>query len=577
MTFLNTLKIGPRLGAGFGIVLLLLCAIGGVGLLQSSRIYDGTRRIGNDWLPSVETLGTLRSHADDVRRLSLRELLSTDANQVRATRAQHADAVNAFASSLNAYSKLISSPEEQQLYDSIKSSWASYLEVDAKIEKLIDAGEASAAEARQVAAGDGSTRFTATLDQIDSDIKLNHQGSVDEVAKAQDAFQSARIWTVALSALALLVGAFIAVVITRSIVGPLRRSVDVAETVARGDLTAAIHVEGADELSQLLGALRNMNERLQDTVSRVRSSSESIATGSSQIAAGNTDLSQRTEEQAASLEETAASIEELTATVKQNAENASQGNALAARASETAARGGEVVSRVVDTMHGISTSSQQVAQIISVIEGIAFQTNILALNAAVEAARAGEQGRGFAVVAGEVRTLAQRSAAAAKEIKDLIGESVSRVNSGTALVDEAGRTMGEIVQSVRQVSDLMGEISAASGEQHRGIEQVNVAISQMDEVTQQNAALVEQASAATQSMASQAATLRELVSVFRLPGGQQANAMSASPSSPKAVARAAVAVPRKTMNAASAKPRVAQLPNAEKAATSRAEADWETF
>ncbi|BDC42997.1 methyl-accepting chemotaxis protein [Paraburkholderia terrae] len=577
MTFLNTLKIGPRLGAGFGIVLLLLCAVGGVGLLQSSSIYDGTRRIGNDWLPSVETLGTLRSHADDVRRLSLRELLSTDANQMRATRAQHADAVNAFAQSLNVYSKLISSPEEQQLYDSIKSSWASYLEVDEKIEKLIDAGETSAAEARQVAAGDGSTRFTATLDQIDSDIKLNHQGSVDEVAKAQDAFQSARIWTVVLSALALLVGALIAVVITRSIVGPLRRSVDVAETVARGDLTAAIHVEGADELSQLLGALRHMNERLQDTVSRVRSSSESIATGSSQIAAGNTDLSQRTEEQAASLEETAASMEELTATVKQNAENATQGNALAARASETAARGGEVVSRVVDTMHGISNSSQQVAQIISVIEGIAFQTNILALNAAVEAARAGEQGRGFAVVAGEVRTLAQRSAAAAKEIKDLIGESVSRVNSGTALVDEAGRTMGEIVQSVRQVSDLMGEISAASGEQHRGIEQVNVAISQMDEVTQQNAALVEQASAATQSMASQAATLRELVSVFRLPGGQQANAMSATSAPAKTVARAAVAAPRKPMNAASAKPLVAPLPNAEKTAASRAEADWETF
>jgi methyl-accepting chemotaxis protein len=577
MTFLNTLKIGPRLGAGFAIVLLLLCAVGGVSLLQSSRIYDGTYRIGNDWLPSVETLGTLRSHADDVRRLSLRELLSTDANQMRATRAQHANAVNAFAQSLDAYSKLISSPEEQQLDDNIKTSWASYLEVDEKIEKLIDAGESSATEARQLAAGDASARFTTTLDLIDRDIKLNHEGSVEEVAKAEAAFHSARMWTVVLSALALLAGAFIAVVTTRSIVGPLRRSVDVAETVARGDLTAAIHVDGSDELSQLLGALRHMNERLQDTVSRVRSSSESIATGSSQIAAGNTDLSQRTEEQAASLEETAASMEELTATVKQNAENATQGNALAARASETAARGGEVVSRVVDTMRGISTSSQQVAQIISVIEGIAFQTNILALNAAVEAARAGEQGRGFAVVAGEVRTLAQRSAAAAKEIKDLIGESVSRVNSGTALVDEAGRTMGEIVQSVRQVSDLMGEISAASGEQHRGIEQVNVAISQMDEVTQQNAALVEQASAATQSMASQAATLRELVSVFRLPGGQQANAMSAASAPAKAVARAAVAEPRKTANAASAKPLVAQMPGAGKAAASRAEVDWETF
>ncbi|MBN3753307.1 HAMP domain-containing protein [Paraburkholderia sp. Tr-20389] len=575
MAFLNTFKIGPRLGAGFAIVLILLCAISGIGLLQASRIYDGTNEIGSNWLPSVEALGTLRSRVDDVRRLSLRELLATDANQMSATRAQHTAAVSAVASSLDGYSKLVSSPEEQRLFDSVKSSWSSYLEVDDKVTKLIDAGSESATEARQLTATEGSKRFTATLDLIDSDIKLNHDGSTAEVAKAGDAFRSARMWTLLLAALALALGAWIAVVITRSITGPLRRSVEVAETVARGDLTAVIHVDGKDELSQLLDALRNMNERLLDTVGRVRSSSESIATGSSEIAAGNTDLSQRTEEQAASLEETAASMEELTSTVKQNAENANQGNALAARASDTAARGGDVVSRVVDTMRDISNSSQQVAQIISVIEGIAFQTNILALNAAVEAARAGEQGRGFAVVAGEVRTLAQRSASAAKEIKDLIDESVNRVNSGTALVDEAGRTMGEIVQSVRQVSDLMGEISAASGEQHRGIEQVNVAISQMDEVTQQNAALVEEASAAAQSMASQASTLRELVSTFRLPAAQETRTTLA-PSASKHVARAAVSMPAKPRSAAPAKPHVSAAPKAEPA-MSRAEADWETF
>jgi methyl-accepting chemotaxis protein len=580
MAFLNTLRIGPRLGAGFAIVLFLLCAIGGVGLQQASRIYEGTSAIGHDWLPSIETLGTLRTHADDARRLQLRQLLSVDAERLRAARGQHADAVNAFAASMDAYSKLISSPEEQQLFDNIKSAWASYLEVDDKVQKLIEAGEASAADARQLAEGEASQRFNATLELIDSDIKLNHEGSAREVEQAAAAFGSARAWTLALSALALVVGAVIAVVITRSIVGPLRRSVDIAETVARGDLTATIRVDGADEPSQLLAALRHMNERLLDTVGRVRTSSESIATGSAQIASGNTDLSQRTEEQAASLEETAASMEELTATVKQNAENASQGNALAARASQTAARGGEVVGRVVETMRGISTSSQQVAQIISVIEGIAFQTNILALNAAVEAARAGEQGRGFAVVAGEVRTLAQRSASAAKEIKELIDESVDRVNSGTALVDEAGRTMGDIVLSVRQVSDLMGEISAASGEQHRGIDQVNVAISQMDEVTQQNAALVEEASAAAQSMAAQAASLRELVSVFKLPGGQPAS--HAAPS-PAAQARAAVppvagvaAVAVKPRNAPSPQPAPA-ISQAPEAAPSRAEVDWQTF
>jgi len=261
-----------------------------------------------------------------------------------------------------------------------------------------------------------------------------------------------------------------------------------------------------------------MNERLVDVVGRVRSSSESIAIGSAQIASGNTDLSQRTEEQAASLEETAASMEELTATVKQNTENARQGNTLASNASDVACRGGEVVGKVVETMHDISSSSAKVAEIITVIEGIAFQTNILALNAAVEAARAGEQGRGFAVVAGEVRTLAQRSATAAKEIKELINESVAKVGVGSALVDDAGRTMHEVVQSVKRVTDLMGEITAASIEQHTGIEQVNQAVMRMDEVTQQNAALVEEASAAAQSMASQSSTLRELVSVFRLSG-----------------------------------------------------------
>ncbi|ACC75724.1 methyl-accepting chemotaxis protein [Paraburkholderia phymatum] len=575
MAFLNTFKIGPRLGAGFATVLILLCATGGIGLLQASRIYDGTNEIASNWLPSVEALGALRSRVDDVRRLSLRELLAADANQLSATRAQHTSAVNAVASSLEVYSKLVSSPEEQRLFDSVKSSWSSYLEVDGKVTKLIDAGSGSAAEARQLTATEGATRFIATLDLIDRDIKLNHDGSAAEVAKAGEAFRSARMWTLLLAALALALGAWIAVVITRSITGPLRRSVEIAETVARGDLTAVIQVDGKDELSQLLDALRNMNERLLDTVARVRSSSESIATGSSEIAAGNTDLSQRTEEQAASLEETAASMEELTSTVKQNAENANQGNALAARASDTAARGGDVVSRVVDTMRDISNSSQQVAQIISVIEGIAFQTNILALNAAVEAARAGEQGRGFAVVAGEVRTLAQRSASAAKEIKDLIDESVNRVNSGTALVDEAGRTMGEIVQSVRQVSDLMGEISAASGEQHRGIEQVNVAISQMDEVTQQNAALVEEASAAAQSMASQASTLRELVSTFRLPATREART-TLGPSASKHVARAAVSLPTKPRSVTPARPQVIAAPKAEPA-MSRAEADWETF
>ena len=310
--------------------------------------------------------------------------------------------------------------------------------------------------------------------------------------------------------------------VARRIVKPLNEAVSVAQKVAAGDLTSTIEVKTRDETGQLLAALKDMNESLVKIVGEVRSGTDSIATASKQIASGNVDLSQRTEEQASSLEETASSMEELTSTVTQNAENAMQANQLAASASGVAVKGGAVVGQVVTTMSSINESSKKIVDIISVIDGIAFQTNILALNAAVEAARAGEQGRGFAVVASEVRTLAQRSAAAAKEIKELISDSVHKVEDGTKLVDEAGKTMEEIVSSVKRVTDIMAEISAASQEQSSGIEQVNQAVTQMDEVTQQNAALVEEAAAAAESMQEQAQNLTQAVSVFKLAHGQQA-------------------------------------------------------
>ncbi|MGV7243769.1 methyl-accepting chemotaxis protein [Caballeronia sp. M23-90] len=513
---LSNFKIGTRLAAGFAAILILLCAVGGLTLWQTSRIYDGTLELANDWLPSVQAAGRIQSYANTMRRTSLRYLLAADANERQTNRAEHDAAATKVQGAFAGYEKLISSPEERQLFEDIKSGWGRYIAADAKLFEAADKGDAGIAEARAISSGDAGKEFTGTLKLIEQDIELNRAGAEREVAGAASTYQSAMVTTGVLIVIALVAGVTIGVLITRSITAPIGRAVKVAETVARGDLTAVIDVSGKDETSQLLAAMRHMNERLVDVVGRVRNSSDSIATGSAQIAAGNTDLSQRTEEQAASLEETAASMEELTATVKQNAENALQGNSLAANASETAVRGGEVVNRVVQTMGEISSSSKQVAEIITVIEGIAFQTNILALNAAVEAARAGEQGRGFAVVAGEVRTLAQRSASAAKEIKDLISASVQRVNAGTQLVDEAGRTMSEVVQSVKRVTDLMGEISAASGEQHTGIEQVNQAVMQMDEVTQQNAALVEEASAAAQSMAAQSNTLRELVSIFTI-------------------------------------------------------------
>ena len=319
--------------------------------------------------------------------------------------------------------------------------------------------------------------------------------------------------------LTVVLSAGLGIVITRSIVRALGGEPDdaaaLARQIAQGNLIVPVRLAANDQ-SSLMASLDAMKTQLSIIVRGIKSSSESISVAAGEIAQGNTDLSQRTEEQAASLEETASSMEQLTSTVRQNADNAKQATTLADTASAVAQRGGEVVVRVVETMHGISNSSARVAEIISVIEGIAFQTNILALNAAVEAARAGEQGRGFAVVAGEVRTLAQRSATAAKEIKDLIGESVTRVDAGSKLVEEAGSTINEVVHAVKRVTDIVSEISSASEEQSSGIEQVNTAVIQMDEVTQQNAALVEEASAAAQSMAQQARALREAVEVFKI-------------------------------------------------------------
>ncbi|MDL2354784.1 MAG: methyl-accepting chemotaxis protein, partial [Pseudomonadota bacterium] len=321
----------------------------------------------------------------------------------------------------------------------------------------------------------------------------------------------------ALALLLLGVGVVIARVLLKQLGGEPDYASGIARQIAEGDLSVVIDIEPDDRASMLHG-IRAMRDALAKIVGQVRASTDLIATASAEIAAGNLDLSSRTEQQASSLEETAASMEELTSTVRQNADNARQANQLAASASDVASKGGAVVARVVDTMASINDSSKKIVDIISVIDGIAFQTNILALNAAVEAARAGEQGRGFAVVAAEVRNLAQRSAAAAKEIKTLIGASVDTVTAGNKLVADAGSTMDEVVASVRRVTDIMAEITAASNEQSVGIAQVNQAIVEMDSVTQQNAALVEQAAAAAESMKSQAARLSDVVSVFRLDG-----------------------------------------------------------
>jgi methyl-accepting chemotaxis protein len=366
--------------------------------------------------------------------------------------------------------------------------------------------------------------------------------------------------------------------IARSITKPMHHAIKVAQSVAAGDLTTRIDVRNKNETGQLMQALKEMNASLLKTVQQVRIGTDTMATASSQIAAGNLDLSSRTEQQASALEETASSMEELTSTVKQNADNARQANQLAVSASEVALKGGQVVAQVVDTMDGINTSSKKIVDIIGVIDGIAFQTNILALNAAVEAARAGEQGRGFAVVATEVRSLAQRSAAAAKEIKALIGDSVGKVEAGSALVEQAGNTMEQVVASIQRVTDIMGEITAASNEQTAGIEQVNQAITEMDGVTQQNAALVEQAAAAAEALQEQAGSLAQVVSIFKLDDRQgaapvPAAALSGSNRPFKALAAAGSqkkSTPAKISAASTGK----QRPSAAKAVS---DDSWEEF
>jgi methyl-accepting chemotaxis protein len=384
------------------------------------------------------------------------------------------------------------------------------------------------------------------------------------------------------SALAVLLAILLGFLISRSIVVPIQTALAMADTVAKGDLTYSVKIDGSDEAAQLVTTLKAMQQSLAQVVSNVRQSSEGVATASAEIAQGNVDLSSRTEKQASALEETAASMEQLSATVTQNADGARRANQLAAQASTVAVQGGEVVGQVVETMKGINASSRQIAEIISVIEGIAFQTNILALNAAVEAARAGEQGRGFAVVATEVRSLAGRSAEAAKEIKRLITTSVERVEEGTALVDKAGHTMAEVVSAIKHVSNLMREISGASSEQASGVAQIGEAVASMDQVTQQNAALVEEMAAAASSLNSQARDLVQVVAVFKLEVGHQAvrsknTVYAARPMVPQAFKKVAVAPAVKRLPDKPVRQALATPVAAAKAKPSGEDDSWETF
>ncbi|MES2243427.1 MAG: methyl-accepting chemotaxis protein [Pseudomonadota bacterium] len=509
---LNNIRVGNRLTLAFGLILLITLATAAIGVWRLQALATITHQLGTEDNEKLRMAEQWRQTIDLNWIRTRASVLDADASRMPMWQAEMDKTSEITVASRKRLIELVQSEEGKKLIANIDAAREAYRTPRAALLKKKQAGE----------------DVTAALDQDLKPLAVAYSETIRQLAVRQKEIYDAslqeaesdaargRTFIIVGGLLALLLGTGLAIVLTRSIVIPLRQAVHSARHIADGDLTQPIDSAGRDEAAELLQALKAMQSSLVTIVGNVRSGTDTIATASSQIAAGNHDLSSRTEEQASSLEETAASMEELTSTVKQNADNARQANQLAVTASSVAVKGGSVVAEVVGTMGAINASSRKIVDIIGVIDGIAFQTNILALNAAVEAARAGEQGRGFAVVAAEVRNLAQRSAAAAKEIKTLIGDSVDKVEEGSKQVAEAGKTMDEIVDSVKRVTDIMAEITAASQEQTQGIEQINQAITQMDQVTQQNAALVEEAAAAASSLQEQASGLSQVVSVFRL-------------------------------------------------------------
>ena len=591
MKFLSNLKIGARLSFAFAVLVAMLIAITVVGITGIGKTFDTlTDMYANSTIP-LQQLGKVQFLGMRNRILAMDMVINPDpANIARRVDEQTKNSEELDKAWKNYLSTELT-PPEQALVKEVEPALAAY-----RKEGLIAAREASVAGKTDEALNIYKTKISplapkffdplAQLTEIQ--VKLARQ----DLESADKAHGEAVTVTIVVSAAAIAIAIVLAWLITFSITKPIAKALGFSERVAGGDLSEKLHHEGSDEIGALLNSLQAMQASLISVVSNVRQGSESVATASAEIAQGNNDLSARTEQQASALEETAASMEELSSTVKQNSDAARQANQLAVNASTVAVQGGEVVVQVVETMRGINDASRKISDIISVIVGIAFQTNILALNAAVEAARAGEQGRGFAVVASEVRSLAGRSADAAKEIKSLINASVERVEQGNLLVDKAGQTMTEVVSSIRRVTDIMGEISAASSEQSAGVSQVGEAVTQMDQATQQNAALVEQMAAAASSLKSQAQDLVQVVAAFKLDPGDGV-ARTAPPVMAKAAP--ATAIPARptsrlgnTMKPATPKPAPAQpaprklahapAPAAPKAPTpAGGDDDWETF
>ena len=574
---IKNLKIGYKLMFSFAAVIALMLVLSTLSYTRIDGLADEITHTNSDLYPKTVQVHTIKDKLNEQARNMRNIMLMTDAEAIKKELANIDESSRTITESLAKLDKSVTSVKGREMLKSLIEARERFITQRTAFLPL--AREGKKEEAITLLMGPVRNTQLAYFVELDKLIAYQEELMVASgIESAADASQAKKLLLL-ISALAVLFGVTLGWVTTRSITRPLGEAVAIARRVADGDLTSNIVVTSKDETGQMLQALKDMNASLVNIVGQVRSGTDTIATASSQIAAGNQDLSSRTEQQASSLEETAASMEELTSTVKQNADNARQANQLAVSASSVAVKGGRVVSQVVDTMSAINSSSKKIVDIIGVIDGIAFQTNILALNAAVEAARAGEQGRGFAVVAAEVRNLAQRSAAAAKEIKTLIGDSVDKVEEGSKQVAEAGKTMDEIVGSVKRVTDIMAEIEAASREQTQGIEQINQAITQMDQVTQQNAALVEEAAAAAASLQEQAGELSQVVKVFKLDNQQvhyvapprraaaapQRNAPMQPPP-----AKRAIAAPQRTQTSS---PQPRQLA----AAGAGGAGDWEEF
>ncbi|MBV6323916.1 methyl-accepting chemotaxis protein [Duganella violaceipulchra] len=520
MNSFNNLKIGTRLTFGFAVVIALLIALAIVGVRSIHTINANTDIIVHDRYAKIALAQTIENEVNRQTRSLRTALIANDENITGGELDKISASAPVIAAALDKLQAIVHTEQGKAALQALLTARATFKDHEHHMLELIKTKQNDAA--RDYLIKEIIPPQNAYLHAIEALSSTQVEGMEQFAAEASALSSGASLLMSVFAVAATLLATATGYLLTRSIVQPLRQALRIAQTVAAGDLSTHFGPCSKDEAGQLLLALKEMNDSLKHIVGQVRAGTETIATASSQIASGNQDLSSRTEQQAGSLEETASSMEEITATVRENGHNARHANQLAVSASDVAVKGGVVVAQVIDTMGAIHASARKIVDIIGVIDGIAFQTNILALNAAVEAARAGEQGRGFAVVASEVRNLAHRSASAAKEIKTLINDSVDKVGMGSQLVNQAGATMDEIVVSVKRVTDIMANIASATQEQDTGIEQINQAITEMDTVTQQNAALVEEAAAAAESLQSQAGSLAQLVSVFQLEGERSA-------------------------------------------------------